>query len=49
MAEEAGDRQATHLLVVLFVTGHREEAAAHRVFFMHFIGLDEGFGKNRGG
>jgi hypothetical protein len=33
--------------VVLLVTGDREEALAHRVFLMHFIGLDQRFGKNR--
>jgi hypothetical protein len=49
MAEHLGDRQAAHDFVVLLVTGDREEALAHRVFLMHFIGLDQRFGKNRRG
>jgi hypothetical protein len=48
MLQELGDRQPAHLLVVLLVAGDAEEAAAHRVFLMRLVGLDEGRGEHGG-
>jgi len=45
--KQLADRESAELFVVLLVTRHREEAAAHRVLFVRFVGLDEGGREHR--